>query len=206
MSDTPPFRDMLWDDEREASSAARAILFKSYVIVELWLHDNAHRISLDHDYVCDLHRRLFSGVFPYLAGKVRHGAAGFEFPSEFGEDMRGTPYLDLPDQLKDWSANVKRDIGDLDRFLDEDSPPRHAENVVRAAAYAHCGLTAMHPFVNGNGRTARVCVNYFAYRYNLRPIAVERDKEDRAYISAANDWLRYGRADPFVEYLHQRMV
>lgn len=205
MMPPPPFLTLEWDDTLEELDETKTVLMASFTAAEMWIYTHAHSIDLSRDLVCDLHRQLFSNVFPLLSGQVRHAGVGFDQPVSFG-GMQGVHFRDLPDQLETWNRLIQGFIGDLDRFVDEQSPARHAEEVLKVAAFVHCELTRIHPFVNGNGRTARLCVNYFAYRYGLQPLVVERDREDPTYIAAANDWLRYGNHDSFIDYLRQRMV
>lgn len=45
--------------------------------------------------------------------------------------------------------------------------PRVVRAIVRLCAYAHGEWIRIHPFANGNGRTARVWANWLAVRYGL---------------------------------------
>lgn len=205
MKQQPPFLTLEWDDNLEELDESKTTLVASFAAAELWLYTHAHSVDLSRDLVCDLHRQLFANLFPLLSGRIRHAAVGFDQPVTFG-GMQGIHFRDLPDQLETWNRLVRGYISDLDRFFDEQSPTQHAEEVMKVAAFTYCELTRLHPFVNGNGRTARLCVNNFAYRYGLQPLIVERDREDPTYIAAANDWLQYGIQDSFIGYLRQRMV
>ena len=65
---------------------------------------------------------------------------------------------------------------------------------------AHFNLVTIHPWVDGNGRTARLLMNYIQFCYNLFP--TKTFKEDReAYISA----LRQSREEdvnlPFLDFM-----
>ncbi len=65
---------------------------------------------------------------------------------------------------------------------------------------AHYNLVTIHPWVDGNGRTARLLMNYIQFCYNLFPTKIF--KEDReAYISA----LRQSREEdvnlPFLDFM-----
>ena len=46
-------------------------------------------------------------------------------------------------------------------------------NGVETAIFAHLNLARMHPFVDGNGRTARVLQNVILYHYGLPPPVIE---------------------------------
>lgn len=64
----------------------------------------------------------------------------------------------------------------------------------------HLNLVTIHPWVDGNGRTARLLMNYIQFCYNLFPTKIF--KEDREeYISA----LRLSQEDevnqPFLDFM-----
>lgn len=59
----------------------------------------------------------------------------------------------------------------------------------KLAAWAHGEWVWIHPFINGNGRTARLWVNYVFARYSLPKIAV-RPRPDSPYGSAAGKSMK----------------
>ena len=64
---------------------------------------------------------------------------------------------------------------------------RSAEDVAAFLAYAHHRLVAIHPFTNGNGRTARLFTNLLAYNYGYQDIVLyhRENGEDRTqYLQA----------------------
>ena len=73
-----------------------------------------------------------------------------------------------------------------------------------AAFDAHFRLTAIHPFSDGNGRTARLLMNLLLIRGGYVPIAV-RPEDRKRYL----DTLEHGSlADdrrPFQTFLHERL-
>ncbi|MDY3099457.1 MAG: Fic family protein, partial [Bacteroidaceae bacterium] len=69
---------------------------------------------------------------------------------------------------------------------------------------AHLNLVTIHPWVDGNGRTARLLMNYIQFCYNLFPTKIF--KEDREeYISA----LRLSQEDevnqPFLNFMADQL-
>ncbi len=58
--------------------------------------------------------------------------------------------------------------------------------IVRLCAYAHGEWVRIHPFANGNGRTARVWANWLAVRYGLPPfVRVKPRPGDVLFAGAA---------------------
>lgn len=57
--------------------------------------------------------------------------------------------------------------------------------VLSTASWAQHGLSAIHPFCNGNGRVARLLTNVILYRYGLPPSRVKYEGEAREeYLNA----------------------
>lgn len=65
---------------------------------------------------------------------------------------------------------------------------------------AHYNLATIHPWVDGNGRTARLLMNYIQFCYNLFPTKIF--KEDReAYISALRQSREEDVNQPFLDFM-----
>jgi Fic family protein len=65
--------------------------------------------------------------------------------------------------------------------------------VIDLCAWAHAEWVRIHPFANGNGRTARLWANFIAMRYGLPPFARLRPRPDDGYGAASaaameGDW------------------
>ena len=73
--------------------------------------------------------------------------------------------------------------------LDEDG----LAAVVDLCAWAHAEWVRLHPFANGNGRTARIWANSLFMRYGIPPVVRLRRRPDGGYGSAGaaamkGDW------------------
>ena len=65
---------------------------------------------------------------------------------------------------------------------------------------AHLNLATIHPWVDGNGRTARLLMNYIQFCYNLFPTKIF--KEDREeYISALRQSQEEETNQPFLDFM-----
>jgi hypothetical protein len=67
-------------------------------------------------------------------------------------------------------------------------PSRHLDvaAIVRLCAYAHAEWIRIHPFANGNGRTARILANWLAVRYGLPPfVRIKPRPDDLIFAGAA---------------------
>ena len=65
---------------------------------------------------------------------------------------------------------------------------------------AHLNLVTIHPWVDGNGRTARILMNYIQFCYNLFPVKIF--KEDRGdYILALQQSQSDETNQPYLDFM-----
>ncbi len=62
--------------------------------------------------------------------------------------------------------------------------------VVEASAWAHVEWVRIHPFANGNGRTARLLANSILERYGLPPVLRTRPRPAGSYVIASTLGMR----------------
>ncbi|WP_366522456.1 Fic family protein [Flagellatimonas centrodinii] len=62
--------------------------------------------------------------------------------------------------------------------------------VLEVCAWAHAEWVRIHPFANGNGRSARLWANGIAMRYNLPPFVRLRPRPDAGYAAAGAQAMR----------------
>ena len=53
------------------------------------------------------------------------------------------------------------------------------EKIIRLSAWVHHKITHIHPFREGNGRTARLAGNLILERYGLVGISIKVEKENK---------------------------
>lgn len=77
------------------------------------------------------------------------------------------------------------------------------DQVIHLAAWVHYFVTCIHPFRDGNGRTARLAANLILERYGLIGISIKVERENKnryrqalAQIDHANDY------EPLVSLIH----
>jgi prophage maintenance system killer protein len=85
------------------------------------------------------------------------------------------------------------------QFLDGQYPPGGAagqdgeDAAIDLAAWAHAEWVRIHPFANGNGRSARTLANFVLVRYGIPPVIDLRPRPDDGYDAASakamqGDW------------------
>jgi Fic family protein len=73
-------------------------------------------------------------------------------------------------------------------------------NEIELAAWTHAEFVRIHPFVDGNGRTARLIMNYQLMKNGFLPISIK--KESRLeYFNTLEEYAVKGNLEPFIEML-----
>ena len=155
------------------------------------------RVAPSVDLAREWHRSIFRGVdlpVPYFAGEVRDDDA--DFPELIGYEVRvgalaGTDSRFVPEELERFEARMRRAVGLLDPQVAVGDRPRTTGvlgSVVTLCGTAHGEWVRIHPFANGNGRTARLWANWCAVRYGLPPfVRLQPRPEGDLYGRAARD-------------------
>ena len=148
----------------------------------------------------DWHRAIYQGVplpVPYYAGEFRDTDP--RFPQLTGYDVivggqLGVSSSDVPSQLAAFEQAMRSVAVSLDAAIPAGSPPASGPElaaVIQFAASAHGEWVRIHPFANGNGRTARCWANFVALRYGMPAFATIKPRPaDLLYAQAAHDSMR----------------
>ena len=75
------------------------------------------------------------------------------------------------------------------------------KDALTAVAYFHAKFENIHPFVDGNGRTGRLAMNYFLIQHNHPPIIIH--KEDRRACYEVRDSVQ--DLEPLRDFLRCEM-
>jgi Fic/DOC family len=107
----------------------------------------------------------------------------------------GTDPARVAQELSQFEAGLRARVARLDATLPASQDPNAAQlaAIFDLCAWAHAEWVRIHPFANGNGRTARLWANYLAMRYNLPPFIRLRPRPSGAYGEAGaramqGDW------------------
>lgn len=125
------------------------------------------------------HRDVYEGAspppFPYYAGEVRDSDPRFpdliDYEVEIGPS-RGVPAAAVPAALQAFERSIQNATATIDAAIPIGSAPSGPPallGVIQLCATAHGEWARIHPFANGNGRTARLWANWVALRYGLPP-------------------------------------
>ena len=143
----------------------------------------------------DWHRQIYKDVrlpVSYYAGEVRDSDS--RFPELYGYEMRvglqrGVESSLVPQQLDDFETSMGRAVAVLDPVIPtgvRPADPAQLRSVLTLCAYSHGEWVRIHPFANGNGRTARLWANWCALRYGVPPfVRLKPRPEGNLYATAS---------------------
>lgn len=139
----------------------------------------AEKKPLDESIVKELHAVLTDNIIVggvYRSEEVRISGAGFTPPA--GNEM----YV----QIKNFYEDLKIKEKEL--------------NPVEFAAWTHAEFVRIHPFVDGNGRTSRLLMNYQLLQSGYLPVSVA--KENRLdYYNALEQYAVDGDLSGFADFV-----
>ena len=128
------------------------------------------RYIIQHGDIKTYHRKVFGRVVPldYYAGNYRS-----KDPARpcLAQDVQvngvlGEPFATVPSAMSTFSSDFVDMISRTDQYLALTiSSTERAQAVAQLAAAGMGQLILVHPFLNGNGRMARMLVNYVFKRY-----------------------------------------
>lgn len=94
-------------------------------------------------------------------------------------------------------------MGDLMTWYQEEQSESDVQPILLAAEF-HYRFIRIHPFDDGNGRTARLIMNFILMRFGYPPVIIRTDdKENYFNVLRLAD---AGNLQPFVEYMAQNLV
>jgi len=149
----------------------------------LWMRElAAQTMPVGETIIRDLHRRIVARSEPDIAGIY----------SPHRRRIAGSPVV-FPNPLK-----IPDLMEDLGRWLETAAP------TPATAFEAHFRLTAIHPFSDGNGRTARLLTNLLLLRGGYVPVAV-RPEDRTVYLDALEHGSLADDPAPFQTFMHRRL-
>jgi len=133
---------------------------------------------LDESIVKEIHAILLENIMVggiYRNQEVRISGAGHVPPA--GNDM----YVQIKNFFSDIS--VKNDM-----------------NSIELAAWTHAEFVRIHPFIDGNGRTSRLILNYQLMNHGFLPISIA--KQDRlSYYYALEEYAVNANLNVFIDLI-----
>ena len=67
-------------------------------------------------------------------------------------------------------------------------------------AFSHAQLMKVHPFLDGNGRCARIVLNYFLIKNGLKPVVIRFEDKDK-YFELLEEFKVNKNIEPLINYI-----
>ncbi len=150
------------------------------------MHEIAERgEAITAHVMLELHALLMRGIDDAWAGRIRNDAAA----------IAGTRYR--PPNADVASAGI-------DESFSRYAGRKDREHPVLVAAVLHYEVARLHPFFDGNGRTARLLMNAHLLQHRYPPLIIEPDRRG-AYLDALDAGQDAGDATVFRLFVAESM-
>lgn len=141
-----------------------------------------NRQHVTEDDLLTIHRLILHGIDDANAGHYRY------VPVRIAGSTTVLPnYAKMPELMADFMA-----------WLQDESPFHE----VKIAAEAHYRLVSIHPFVDGNSRTARLLMNLLLMQAGYPP-AIIRPEDRRVYLTALEKGQTTGDTADYYQVIYQ---
>ncbi len=138
----------------------------------------SYKMGIDKRFILKLHKILTSGVLsPLESGKLR----------KFQVYVRGA------EEIPPKPEEVELKLGELIKWYKINKTKYHP---IVLASYFHSMFEKIHPFVDFNGRTGRLLLNFILLKHGYPPVDI-RNKDKQRYYNAIRSAI-VGNFKPFV--------
>lgn len=159
--------------------------------------------------VCKIHEEIFREVWSDIAGKYRKENLEItdskHLPTHHSEVVS---LMEIKErELQEKLHNLEDAEGIIMTDQDSDLVIDSIDQIVRVAAWLQHIITFVHPFREGNGRTARLASNLILERYGLVGISIKVEKENKnRYRRALAQIDKHEDVGPLVELIYDGLL
>ena len=96
----------------------------------------------------------------------------------------------------------------IDKLLVKYEAWKQEHHIIKAIALLHLEFESIHPFIDGNGRTGRLLLNFELIKHGLLPVNIKFTDRKKYYNSFDEYHIKHNlsaMADMFARYLNQRL-
>ena len=163
------------------------------------------------DILCKIHANIFEEAWPEIAGVFRdEDISRISGSDHVPPHWRQIPSLmrEMDEKMYGYVADLTLAEGLIQHAKDESAEfLKTIESVLKFAAYVHHAITYIHPFRDGNGRTARLAANLILERYGLIGISIKIERENKnRYCDALAQIDKYEDYEPLLNLMAEGLV
>lgn len=121
---------------------------------------------------------------------------------KINDDYRGR-YRDVPVRIQGSSVilpNYMKIPDEMDEFFKKMKKNENIFSVPEQASLAHFELVRIHPFIDGNGRTARLLMNYILLKNNFAPALIKKE-ERSVYLNSLEEYSVLNKSEKYYDYM-----
>jgi fido (protein-threonine AMPylation protein) len=190
-----------WDED--PAGPEQRILLNAVAVLRAIVASSEEREQPSVAAAQDWHRQLYAGItlpVAYYAGEVRDSDPRFPELIDYEVSVglsQGTPAADVPQELANFERQSRVAVDRIDTAIGPEAKPatpQELRGVITLCALMHGEWVRIHPFANGNGRTARLWANWVAVRYGLPPFLNIKPRPADPYRLAAAASMRGNHA------------
>lgn len=170
-------RQLLDRSEREQKEVLNHV--KAYEFVKKAVEEKQ---PLTEDFVKDLHQIILEDIM--VGGLYRQVNIQL-----MGSTHQPPDHVKVYDRMKKFFMNLEEFEGDA----------------IERACYVHLSISKIHPFVDGNGRLARLLMNFVLMQNDYLPISISRD-HIQAYFHALDTFKEQKDMSPMVELVSGLLI
>ncbi len=137
---------------------------------------------LNEEKLKDIHEILVEGIFQ--GGVYRNVNINI-----FGASHQPPDYVKVYDRMSKFFTNIDHFEG----------------TVLEKASYAHASIAKIHPFVDANGRLAKLALNYFLIQGDYLPISIPLEMRE-IYIERLESFKSDKDIEPLTEFFKTLLI
>lgn len=162
--------------------------------------ENKH--GFDGEDLLAIHKAVLNDPFnPHLSGVLRRVRVKLRLKVK-GE-FREANFLPIhPNQLPELFEEFSSELREKTESIDNSTP---VSEVIETAAWAHHKVIRIHPFIDGNGRTARLLIDLVFKRAGL-PYITDWGARNDQYKDVVDKSFRYDDENIFKELLARKLL
>ena len=135
-------------------------------------------IEFDENKLKDLHELIMADLA--VGGLYRNVDISIK-----GSNHTPPSYIKVYDRMKKYFDTMNADSDNLDEKL----------------AFAHLQLMKIHPFLDGNGRCARIVLNYYLIKNGRKPVIIPLERKEE-YFNALEEFKVNKDIQVFVRFMN----
>jgi fido (protein-threonine AMPylation protein) len=195
-----------WDDDDTSTRATENI---TGLALSIPATSSGSRAMPTASMARDWHRSMFEGV-EVPDDAYRGGFRGDSHPALIDYEVTAgglptTRAASVGEEVRKLIRELQNQVTWLDEVDALEDPsvldPDFVMKILEPTAWLHCGWVRIHPFANGNGRTARMWALWLCSRYGLPQLLALRPRPSDTGYDAATKLGTLGEHGLFLQYL-----